>query len=76
MKDRPWGFQKIEVLPSGLRECVLRVDYMPISEARSLACSQRETLLHQVARWRLGTPEQFKILFRIVKDQPPLKRSL
>lgn len=57
MKGRPWGMAQIQMSVSGLRECVLRVGYMPLD--------WRPTIMF--ARWKLEEPTKFKELLQLVK---------
>lgn len=64
----PWAQTEIQIKPSGLRECVLRVDYLGLAGTRVLASALEHSLLHKVARWRVNNPDKFAHLLAAVKE--------
>lgn len=62
----PWGMSSIQVEPCGLRECVLKVEYLSPDQVRLYARAKTGSLLSAVARWRIDDPVQFDELFDAV----------
>lgn len=54
----PWP-SDIRVSPSGLRDCVLRAEFMSGSELRMFAKAQKASLMREVAKWRLEDYERW-----------------
>lgn len=66
--SRPWSVTQIYVEPIGLRECVLRVQYLAIGDVAGLAGRvQNPTLLMRVANWRLHDIQRWDELVRTMK---------
>jgi hypothetical protein len=62
----PWGITNIIVPPSGLRDCVLRIEYIGHADVTEIAGRQGTTMLQTVARWRLCDPERWAELVKVM----------
>lgn len=62
----PWALTETQMPPNGLRECVLRIGWLPLSRVQPYADRMSTDLVNRVARWRLRQPELFNELHALV----------
>lgn len=67
LNESPWSGASTNIPPSGLRDTILRIQYMSRARCHVTATAMQSSLLKSCARWRLYQPEQWKQLLSLMK---------